>query len=164
MNDAYWAASMDAAGTCRYRSSTASTRSTATTTCGRHRVPHNIGLGAASDPELIRRIARPRAARSSPPAWTGPSPRRWPWPATITGDGPTKATRRTRRRGRLRRAFVEGMQGDLGDDGIVACAKHWVGDGGTTHGIDQGETRSASRNSSAAHPPYRPALEAGVLT
>ena len=36
--------------------------------------------------------------------------------------------------------FVRGLQGDLGEDRVVACAKHWVGDGGTTGGIDQGET------------------------
>ena len=36
--------------------------------------------------------------------------------------------------------MVRGLQGDLGDDSVMACAKHWVGDGGTTDGHDQGNT------------------------
>jgi len=62
-------------------------------------------------------------------------------------------------------AFVRGLQGDLGRDSVVACAKHWVGDGGTTHGIDQGETTISEDELRGLHiAPYRPALEAGVLT
>ena len=30
--------------------------------------------------------------------------------------------------------FVRGMQGDLGEDSVIACAKHWIGDGGTRGG------------------------------
>jgi beta-glucosidase len=35
---------------------------------------------------------------------------------------------------------VRGLQGDLGQDSVIACAKHWIGDGGTTGGRDQGNT------------------------
>jgi len=62
-------------------------------------------------------------------------------------------------------AFVSGMQGDGGDDSVVACAKHWVGDGGTTDGIDQGETTLPFADLERIHiSPYRPAIDAGVMT
>ena len=57
------------------------------------------------------------------------------------------------------------MQSDLGDDGVAACVKHWVGDGGTTHGIDQGETTLSLGELRDVHMrPYQPAIDAGVLT
>jgi len=50
-------------------------------------------------------------------------------------------------------AAVIGLQGDtLADAGsIAACAKHFIGDGGTTGGIDQGNTEidEASRQPTA---------------
>ncbi len=62
------------------------------------------------------------------------------------------------------RAMVHGLQGDLtGDGDVIATAKHFLGDGGTFDGIDQGE------NARRPHPlirphgaGYYPALEAGV--
>ena len=128
--------------------------------------PHNIGLGAAHDAELIRRIA---AATRREILATGVD---WTF-------APTLAVARDDHWGRTYESysedparvasyagpFVEGMQGDLGDDAIVACVKHWVGDGGTTHGIDQGETTLSFEELDAVHiTPYRPAIDAGVLT
>jgi beta-glucosidase len=61
--------------------------------------------------------------------------------------------------------FVHGLQRDLGTDGLVACAKHWVGDGGTTHGIDQGETTLSIAELKRIHvKPYLPAIDAGLLS
>jgi beta-glucosidase len=61
--------------------------------------------------------------------------------------------------------FVDGLQGDLGTDSVIACVKHWVGDGGTTHGIDQGETTMPEEELERLHMvSYYPAIEAGVLT
>ncbi|MEO8139552.1 MAG: glycoside hydrolase family 3 N-terminal domain-containing protein, partial [Gemmatimonadota bacterium] len=61
--------------------------------------------------------------------------------------------------------FVKGLQGDLGRDSVIACAKHWVGDGGTTRGVDQGDTALPEAELERLHiRPYYPALEAGVLT
>ncbi len=127
--------------------------------------PHNIGLGAASDPELIKRIAiaTRREILATGVDWTF---------------APTLAVARDDHWGRTyesfsedpdrvasyAEAFISGMQGS-GDDSIVACAKHWVGDGGTTHGIDQGDTRLSFEELERLHiSPYLPALEAGVLT
>jgi beta-glucosidase len=128
--------------------------------------PHNIGLGAAHDPDLIHRIAvaTRREILATGVDWTF---------------APTLAVARDQHWGRTyesysedpqrvaayAEAFVTGMQGDLGDDSIVACAKHWVGDGGTTHGIDQGETTLPFADLERIHiAPYPPAIEAGVLT
>jgi beta-glucosidase len=61
--------------------------------------------------------------------------------------------------------FVQGLQADYGEQSVVACVKHWVGDGGTSNGIDQGETTLSEEELRAIHiKPYPPAIEAGVLT
>jgi beta-glucosidase len=61
--------------------------------------------------------------------------------------------------------YVRAVQGDLGEDGVIACAKHWIGDGGTTAGNDQGDTAIDEAELERVHmAPYLPALEAGVLT
>lgn len=128
--------------------------------------PHNIGLGAARDPELLHNIAKvtAREVLAAGVDWTF---------------APTLAVGRNIHWGRTyesysenpeivceySEAFVSGLQSDLGDDGIVACAKHWVGDGGTQHGIDQGDTVVKLQELEKLHmSPYRPALDAGVLT
>lgn len=66
-------------------------------------------------------------------------------------------------------AAVRGLQDGagpfLGPRGIVACAKHWVGDGGTEKGIDQGDTLASESELMAVHVrPYHAALETGALT
>ncbi len=128
--------------------------------------PHNIGLGAAHDPDLIERIARVTAREilATGVEWTF---------------APTLAVARNDRWGRTYESysedpeivtafagrFVQGMQSDLGDDSVIACAKHWVGDGGTTNGIDQGETTLPLAELERIHiASYYPALNAGVLT
>jgi beta-glucosidase len=128
--------------------------------------PHNIGLGAANDPDLIERIARITALEilASGVDWTF---------------APTLAVARNCQWGRTYESysedpaivcsyagrFVRGLQGDLGDDAVVACAKHWVGDGGTTDGIDQGETTVPESELDQFHiAPYLPAMRSGVLT
>ncbi|MYG48757.1 MAG: endoglucanase, partial [Gemmatimonadales bacterium] len=48
---------------------------------------------------------------------------------------------------------------------ILACAKHWVGDGGTEAGVDQGDTVIDEEELRRVHvAPYSAAVEAGVLT
>lgn len=126
--------------------------------------PHNIGLGAAGDPDLIERIARVTAREilATGVEWTF---------------APTLAVVRNVRWGRTYESysedpavvasysgrFVEGLQADFGPDGVLGCAKHWVGDGGTTDGVDQGDTALSEERLDAVHAsPYRPAIEAGV--
>ncbi len=128
--------------------------------------PHNIGLGAANDPDLVKRIARVTALEilATGVDWTF---------------APTLAVAQDAHWGRMYESyaeraalvasyagpFVDGLQGDLGDAGVAACAKHWVGDGGTTFGVDQGETTVDWETLRDVHiAPYRPALDAGVLS
>ena len=128
--------------------------------------PHNIGLGAANDPDLIRRIGvvTAREVLATGVEWTF---------------APTLAVVRDDRWGRSYEGYSEdpeivtqyaaqmvtGLQGELGADSVVACAKHWVGDGGTGEGVDQGETALPESELQRLHiAPYREAIGAGVLT
>ena len=62
------------------------------------------------------------------------------------------------------RKDVAGFAG-LGPEGVLACVKHWVGDGGTWCGVDQGDTVVDEEELRRVHiAPYVTALEAGALT
>ena len=168
MNDAYWEASMDdgadrVAVPVIYGIDAIHGNNNV---LGATVFPHNIGLGAAQDPDLIGRIATAtrREILATGVDWTfAPTlavARDHHWGRTYESYSEDPA-----RVARYAGVFVEAMQGDLGDDSIVACAKHWVGDGGTTHGIDQGETTLPWEELERLHiAPYPPAIDAGVLT
>lgn len=129
--------------------------------------PHNIGLGAAHDAELVAEIgaAVGKAVRATGIQWVF---------------APTLAVAQDSRWGRsyesfssdpmlvesYARAYVAGLQGSLrGDGSVVATAKHFLGDGGTFHGQDQGETRAPLSDMINIHARgYYGALEAGVQT
>ncbi|HSI39069.1 MAG TPA: glycoside hydrolase family 3 protein [Xanthobacteraceae bacterium] len=134
--------------------------------------PHNIGLGAARNPELIRRIG---AATALEVRVTGQD---WAF-------APTLAVVRNDRWGRSYEgysedpdivaayagAMVEGLQGApgtpdfLGPARVLATAKHFIGDGGTLDGIDQGDNRASEAELIRLHlPGYIAALNAGVQT
>lgn len=128
--------------------------------------PHNIGLGAANDPDLMERIAQVTAREilATGVEWTfAPTLAvarndRWGRTYESYSEDPAIVTRYAGR-------FVRGLQGDLGRDAVIACAKHWVGDGGTWGGVDQGDTRVSEPDLERIHlAPYYPALAAGVLT
>jgi beta-glucosidase len=108
--------------------------------------PHNIGLGAAHDADLIKRIGQATAKEVSA---TGIE---WSF-------APTVAVVRDDRWGRTYESYSEdpelvrlyagsmvtGIQGDIGADFLkgsnrIATAKHFVGDGGTERGVDRGNT------------------------
>lgn len=127
--------------------------------------PHNIGLGATRDPDLVRRIGRATAEE-------------------VTGTGvdwtfaPCVCVARDDRWGRTYESFSEdpqlvskmativtGFQGDTlgGAASILATAKHYVGDGGTTGGVDQGDTELSEADLRAIHlPPFKAAVDDGV--
>jgi beta-glucosidase len=134
--------------------------------------PHNIGLGAMRDPELMHRIAEVTAIET---AVIG-----IPWTFA-----PTVAVARDDRWGRTYEAYAEdpeivrtyavevvlGLQGTPGSDGhldesrVLATAKHFLGDGGTRDGIDQGDTLVDERELYRLHgQAYATALDAGALT
>ena len=134
--------------------------------------PHNIGLGATGNPDLVRRIGE---ATSREVAVTGIG---WTF-------APTLAVVRDDRWGRtyegysedpaIVRAFagkmVEGLQGVGGTEEfldphhVVATAKHFLGDGGTENGRDQGDNRTSEADLRDLHGAgYLTALEAGAQT
>jgi len=132
--------------------------------------PQNIGLGATRDPDLIRRIGEVTAREM-----------------VITGIdwdfSPTLAVPRDDRWGRSYEGFsedpevvrsyagsiVEGLQGRagtpdfLGAGHVIATAKHFVGDGGTAGGKDQGDNPSTPEQLRDIHGAgYPAAIGAGV--
>ncbi|NTS64589.1 exo 1,3/1,4-beta-D-glucan glucohydrolase [Sphingomonas sp. HHU CXW] len=132
--------------------------------------PHNIGLGAARDPELVRRIGAATAAET---AATGID---WSF-------APTVAVVQDDRWGRTYESYseepsvvasyagamVEGIQGRVGGDfmkpgHVISSVKHFLGDGGTG-GRDQGDTRVSEATLRDVHAAgYMTALPAGALT
>jgi len=61
--------------------------------------------------------------------------------------------------------IIDGYQGtDLSaPNTVLATAKHWVGDGGTTNGIDQGNTQISEAELRAIHiPPYAAAIQHNI--
>jgi beta-glucosidase len=127
--------------------------------------PHNIGLGATRNPALVQDIARATALEVSA---TGID---WNF-------APCLCVARNDRWGRTYEAFgetpelvasmataVNGYQGSaLGAPGsVLATAKHFIGDGGTTNGVDQGNTQLTEAELRAIHlPPFREAIQRGV--
>jgi beta-glucosidase len=131
--------------------------------------PHNIGLGAANDPELIERIG---AAVAKQVVATGID---WTF-------APTLAVVRDDRWGRTYEGFSEdpaivasyggryttGLQGRFAASGrptVVATAKHYIGDGGTDQGKDQGENKASLTDMINVHGAgYYTSLAAGAQT
>jgi beta-glucosidase len=99
--------------------------------------PHNIGLGCTRNPALVERAARITAeeVRATGINWAfAPCvtvPRDERWGRTYEGYGETPELAKT-----LGEAAVRGFQGiDLANPrDVLACAKHFAGDGGTAFG------------------------------
>ena len=132
--------------------------------------PHNIGLGATGNEELIRSIGEVIALEvlSTGVAWTfAPTiavPQDDRWGRTYEGfsEDPILVSK-------LGKAFVLGLQGEgetlLDNNHVIATAKHFMGDGGTFEGIDQGNTRISEIGLRELHGyPYFDALDACAQT
>src|SRR4030095_14486884 len=134
--------------------------------------PHNIGLGAAHDPDLMERIG---AATAREVAATGID---WTF-------APVVAVVRDDRWGRTYESYsedpqivreyagrmVRGLQGAAGtsefldSSHVLATAKHFIGDGGTTDGVDRGDTHVSEADLLQIHGQgYVAAIEARVQT
>ncbi len=132
--------------------------------------PHNIGLGATNNPELLKQIGW---ATGREIAVTGLD---WDF-------SPTVAVARDDRWGRAYESWsedpqivgafagkmVEGLQGEGGtkdfltNDHVIATAKHFIGDGGTLNGVDRGPTQGDEAHVRDIHGAgYFSALKSGV--
>ncbi|OIT37873.1 PREDICTED: uncharacterized protein LOC109240178 isoform X1 [Nicotiana attenuata] len=139
--------------------------------------PHNVGLGVTRDPQLVKRIG---AATALEVRATG-------IPYTFA---PCIAVCRDPRWGRCFESYSEdhrivramteiipGLQGDIpansrkgvpfvaGKTKVAACAKHFVGDGGTVKGIDENNTVISANELLSIHmPAYVDSIIKGVST
>ena len=132
--------------------------------------PHNIGLGAANDPLLMAKIGKVTATEMRV---TGLD---WTFAQTL-------AVARNSRWGRTYESFsedpaivasyaeplVSGIQGKVNTDQflnshhIISTAKHFIGDGGTLNGQDQGDNVDDQITMRDVHGAgYPPAIQAGV--
>ncbi|TYI57310.1 hypothetical protein E1A91_D11G271800v1 [Gossypium mustelinum] len=139
--------------------------------------PHNIGLGATRDPELVNRIGVVTALE-----------------VRATGIhyvfAPCIAVCRDPRWGRCYESYSEdpkivqdmteiipGLQGQIpssypkgvpfvgGMESVAACAKHYIGDGGTTKGINENNTVIDNKGLLSIHMPgYVSSIRKGVAT
>ncbi|MET8862500.1 glycoside hydrolase family 3 N-terminal domain-containing protein [Nonomuraea sp. NPDC004580] len=131
--------------------------------------PHNAGLGAARDPRLVEQAAAITAkevkATGIPwnfaPCLCVSRDDRWGRAYESFGEDPALVTRMA--------TVVDGLQ----DHGVLATAKHYVGDGGTAFGssttgdytIDQGVTTTTRKELAAIHlAPFKEAVKRGVAT
>lgn len=135
--------------------------------------PHNIGLGAANDPALMVEVGRVTAVESAAIGtdWTfAPAlsiPRDDRWGRTYEGYAEDPAIA-----GTLGAAYTTGLQGDPKKQGdffkagsIIATAKHFVADGGTRNGRDQGDAEVSEKELRDIHfAPYVATLRAGAQT
>ncbi|KAL5708861.1 beta-glucosidase [Ranunculus cassubicifolius] len=139
--------------------------------------PHNVGLGATRDPKLVKKIGEATALE-----------------VRATGIpyvfAPCIAVCRDPRWGRCYESYSEdhrvvqkmteiipGLQGDIpagsrkgvpfvaGSQRVAACAKHYVGDGGTINGINENNTLISRNGLFSIHmPPYYNSIIKGVAS
>ena len=124
--------------------------------------PHNIGMGAAGNARVVAEAARITAREmldsgldwNFAPTLAVVQDCRWGRTYESFGNDPQRVAQ-------FGRHYVEALQAE----GVIGCVKHWAGDGGTRHGMDQGETTLPWQDFERTHiAPYYPALEAGVMT
>ena len=139
--------------------------------------PHNIGLGATRNAELVEEAARITAIEvratginwTFAPAVSVPQDERWGRTYEGFSEDPELVTE-------LGVAATRGYQGASLDDplSVAASAKHYAGDGGTVpgsglnpqnQGLDQGDVPLDSADFWDIHlAPYKPVVDAGVAT
>ena len=134
--------------------------------------PHNIALGATRDPALVRRIGEITAEEVSASGieWTfAPTlavPQDLRWGRSYEGYSSDPALVAA-----YSRQMILGLQGPLragrpiASNHVAATAKHFLGDGGTFNGKDQGNAKVDEAVLIARHAAgYPPAIDAGALT
>jgi beta-glucosidase len=131
-------------------------------------LPHNIGLGASRNPDLVRQLAQLTARELSATGvrWTfSPSiaiARNIRWGRTYESFGETVELQQM-----FATPMVEGYQGsDLtADDSVGATAKHFVADGATGGGVDRGNATLTMAELRSLHMPgFIDAIDSGVVS
>lgn len=129
--------------------------------------PHSIGIGASRNVALAEQVGRVTALEmlgiganwAFHPAVAAALDERWGRTYESFGEKPSLT-------GDMGAAAVKGLQnGPLGSpQSVLACAKHYAGDGATDGGVNAGNVTSLDEASfrQLAIEPYRPAIAAGV--
>jgi len=128
--------------------------------------PHNIGLGATHNPALVEQAEHITALEVAgtgirwafAPCIAVVQNERWGRTYESFGDSPALVSG-------LGAAAVRGFQGQKLSDStsVLACAKHFIGDGGTENGVDQGNDVCDEATLRKLYlPPYQAAIKAGV--
>lgn len=135
--------------------------------------PHNVGLGAANNPDLTRQIAEITAREmiatgiywNYAPVMAIPQDIRWGRTYEGFSEDPALVDS-------LSNAYMLGLQGMSGSSiSVLATPKHYVSDGSTTWGtsdrgnIDRGDSRIDEATLRARDlPPYITAIENGAMS
>ncbi|KOM52564.1 hypothetical protein LR48_Vigan09g122300 [Vigna angularis] len=139
--------------------------------------PHNVGLGATRDSDLVRRIGAATALEvkasgihySFAPCVAVLKDPRWGRCYECYSEDTEIVRKMT--------SIVSGLQGQppeghkhgypfvAGKNNVVACAKHFVGDGGTHKGVNEGNTIIPYEDLEQIHmAPYLDCISQGVST
>ena len=125
--------------------------------------PHNIGMGASGNAELVEKAATITAIESKAtgfnwvfsPCAAIPMNEKWGRVYEAFSESPEITSK-------LTAASVRGHQ-VVGKYGVMATAKHFIGDGATDSGIEGGNTSlSMEEIHELLLPPYQAAIKAGV--
>ena len=136
--------------------------------------PHNIGLGATRDANLVEAVARATALEVAAtgidwdfaPCLAVPNDFRW----GRTYEGFSENTELVTELGNA--AILGYQSANINNpNSVLACAKHFIGDGGTLFGtglngkIDRGNLAISEEELRKTHlPPFKKAVESGVAT
>ena len=136
--------------------------------------PHNIGLGATRDAKLVESVARATALEVAAtgidwdfaPCLAVPNDFRW----GRTYEGFSENTELVTELGNA--AILGYQSANINNpNSVLACAKHFIGDGGTLFGtglngkIDRGNLAISEEELRKTHlPPFKKAVESGVAT
>ena len=132
--------------------------------------PHNIGLGAANNPNLIEQIGQ---ATAKEVLATGIDWVFAPTVAVVRNDRWGRSYEGYSEKSDIVKAYakymVNGLQGKdkniLNQDHVISTVKHFIGDGGTEDGVDQGDNLASEQELLEIHAQgYLSALTAGAQT
>jgi beta-glucosidase len=134
--------------------------------------PHNVGLGATRNPKLLGDIAKATAEQvrttgiewTFAPTVTVPQDDRWGRAYEGYSEDPSVVAS-------FAGVFVKGLQGEPGSADfstgahVLSSTKHFLADGGTENGRDQGDAKIPETTLRDIHNAgYVPSIEAGVQT
>lgn len=136
--------------------------------------PHNIGLGATGNEKLVEKVGQAVAeeVRATGVNWTfAPTlgiPHNERWGRTYEAFGEN-----TELVAKMGEAYIKGLQGEnpartlKRDDKVIATAKHYIGEGITENGTNQGNVVMSEEEfqkvlKEELLPPYQAAVNAGV--